>query len=74
MLKMKLTIVSILILFLNVNSALSQQLTVQSPNQKILVSLFDDANGTWMLYMKTMIKNLYCGYMDCAHAGEKVIN
>jgi hypothetical protein len=49
---MKLTIVSILFLFLNSIPALSQQLTVQSPNQKILVSLFADkasTTGKWYL-------------------------
>jgi hypothetical protein len=76
---MKLTIVAILVLFLNAIPALSQQLTVQSPNQKILVSLFADkasTTGEWYLdaVYEDNDKDLYCGYMDCAYAGEKVIN
>jgi hypothetical protein len=52
MLKMKITIVSILFVFLNAIPALSQKLTVQSPNQKLLVSLFADqasTTGEWYL-------------------------
>jgi alpha-glucosidase len=52
MLKMKLTIVSMLFVFLNAIAALSQKITVQSPNQKILVSLFADqasTAGEWYL-------------------------
>ena len=52
LLKMKLTIVPIVFLFFNAIPALSQQLTVKSPNQKILVSLFADqpsTAGEWYL-------------------------
>lgn len=52
MLKMKLTIVSILFIFLNAITGLSQKLTLQSPNQKISVSLFADqstSSGKWYL-------------------------
>jgi hypothetical protein len=58
MLKMKLTIVSILFVFLNAIPALSQKLTVQSPNQKISVSLFaEQASTTGEWYLNDVYEN-----------------